>query len=85
MKFYMYSTAHMHSLTDGMFVSHRWAPVFHSSCAPAPRQKTAFSFLCRISFLIVAAGMIAVGQLSRGALLWAPLAIEEENGRSNWR
>ena len=26
---------------------------------------------------------MAVGQASRGALLWAPLATEEENGSSN--
>ena len=53
------STAHTRSVADGEFVSDRWAPVFHSSCAPGPAQNTAFSCIRRISFLIMAAGMIA--------------------------
>lgn len=59
--------AHMHSGTDGGFVSHRWAPVFHSSCAPGHTQKTAFPFICGISFLVMAHGMIAMWQWGRQA------------------
>lgn len=55
----MHSMAHMHSVTDGVVVSCRCAPVFHSSHAAGTTQKTAFSFIRRISFLVMGAGMIA--------------------------
>lgn len=66
-EFCLYGVAHMHSVTDGGFVSHRWAPVFYSSCAPGHTQKTAFPFISGISFLAMARGMIAMWQWVRQA------------------
>lgn len=50
-------------------MSHRWAPVFHSSCAPGHTQKTAFPFIHGIAFLVMALWMIAMWQWVRWALV----------------
>lgn len=61
------NVAHVHPVTDGRFVSYRWAPVFHSSCAPGHTQQTAFPLICGISFLVMARGMTAMWQWVRRA------------------
>lgn len=81
-QFCLCGVAHMHSVTDGGFVSHRWAPVFHSSCAPGHTQKTAFPFISGITFLVMARGMIQCCSGSDMPQCSAP-AVEEENGVSS--